>query len=129
MKIRLFMFIGIGGMIGAVARYSLSILFNELSGFPYATLVTNLLGCFSLSFLLNNEQLKQWLSTEIRTALGTGIIGSFTTFSTFTLETFELWNNHLSLAFIYIFMSICGGLGFCYIGFKLARYRQRSDTI
>lgn len=129
MKFRLFIFIGIGGMIGAIGRYSISIIFNEVNGFPYATLITNLMGCFLLSFLLNYEKVKQKLSAEIHAALSTGIIGSFTTFSTFSLETVQLWNNHLWLAFIYILLSICGGLCFCYIGFKIALRGQGSGAI
>lgn len=129
MKFRLFIFIGIGGMIGAIGRYSISIIFNEVNGFPYATLITNLMGCFLLSFLLNYEKVKQKLSAEIHAALSTGIIGSFTTFSTFSLETVQLWNNHLWLAFIYILLSICGGLCFCYIGSKIALRGQGSGAI
>ena len=116
-------------MIGAIGRYSISIIFNEVNVFPYATLFTNLIGCFLLSFLLNYDKVNQRLSSGTRAALGTGIIGSFTTFSTFSLETVQLWNNHLWLAFTYILLSICGGLIFCYIGFKLARRGQGSGTI
>lgn len=129
MTIRLFVLIGIGGMIGALARYSFSIIFAGMDGFPYATLVVNLIGCFLLSYLLNYDKIKQRLSPEIRVALSTGVIGSFTTFSTFALETIELWSNHGLLALTYMFLSICGGLAFCYIGYKLANRGQRLDTV
>lgn len=129
MTIRFFIFIGIGGMFGAVARYSVSMIFAETNGFPYATLSVNLMGCFLLSFLLNHNKFKQKLSVELRAALGTGVIGSFTTFSTFALETIELWNNSMLLALAYILLSIFGGLGFCYFGFILANHEQRSDTV
>lgn len=129
MNIKLFIWIGIGGMIGAVARYSVSLIFAGVNGFPYPTLIVNLLGCFLLSFLLNNFKIKQRLSPEIRTALGTGIIGSFTTFSTFALETVELWNDNMLLAVAYTLLSVCGGLIFCYFGFKLSNNGQRSDTV
>src|SRR5690625_1414625 len=120
MTIRLFVLIGIGGMIGALARYSISIIFAGMDGFPYATLVVNLIGCFLLSYLLNYDKIKLWLSPEIRIALASGVIGSFTTFSTFALETVELWSNSVLLALTYMILNICGGLAFCYIGYKLA---------
>src|SRR5690625_2791684 len=120
MNIKLTLLIGIGGMIGALARYSISITFTGINGFPYATLVVNLIGCFLLSYLLNYDKIKQRLSPKIRVALGTGVIGSFTTFSTFALETIELWSNNVLLALTYTLLSVCGGLAFCYIGYKLA---------
>src|SRR5690625_3256361 len=129
MTIRLFLYIGIGGMIGTLARYSTSITFSEINGFPHATLVVNLIGCFLLSFILNYDKIKQRLSPEIRIALGTGVIGSFTTFSTFALETIELWNNNMLLALAYALLSVGGGLAFCYIGYKLANRGQRLDTV
>lgn len=129
MNIRLFIWIGIGGMIGATARYSISLLFAGLSGFPYATLITNFIGCFLLSFLLSSIKVKEKFSPEIRTALGTGVIGSFTTFSTFALETVKLWSISILLALTYMMLSVCGGLLFCYAGFKLANNGQRSGAI
>lgn len=129
MRFRLFVLIGIGGMIGALARYSISIIFAGIDGFPYATLVVNLIGCFLLSYLLSGDKIKRKLSPEIRIALGTGVIGSFTTYSTFALETVELWSNHVLLALTYMIFSICGGLAFCYIGYKLANRGQRLDIV
>src|SRR5690625_3747027 len=79
--------VGVGGMAGATARYSISLLFtNNLSVFPYATLIVNLIGCFLLTFLLNHSKIKQKFSPDIFTAFSVGLIGSFTTFSTVTIE-------------------------------------------
>lgn len=129
MTIRLIILVGIGGMIGALARYSISVIFISMNGFPYATLITNLIGCFLLTYLLNNKYLKQKLSADIRTSIGTGIIGSFTTFSTFSLETVHLWSDNILLALTYMMLSVCGGLFFCYIGYKLANNGQRHGTV
>ena len=121
---KLYIAIGIGGMIGAIGRYGISVVFVTASTLPYATLTANLIGCFLLSFLLNNDNIKQMLAPKIHTAISVGIIGSFTTFSTFAIETIELWNNNGLFAVIYIVSSICGGLGFCYCGYKLATRKQ-----
>jgi len=121
--------IGIGGLIGAVARYAVSLTFVEYERFPYATLITNFIGCFFLTFLLNSHYVRQKLSMQTRTALTTGVIGSFTTFSTFALETARLWDRQVFIAIIYILLSVFGGVIFCYVGYKVATYKKRSDII
>src|SRR5699024_935224 len=129
MSMRLYFMIGIGGMIGAVARYTVSLTFVEYESFPYATLFTNFTGCFFLTFLLNSHYVRQKLSMQTRTALTTGVIGSFTTFSTFALETVRIWDSQVFIAIIYILLSVFGGVIFCYVGYKVATYEKRSDII
>lgn len=124
MNMKQYVVIGIGGMIGAVARYNLSIIFMVYNGFPYATLITNLIGCFLLSFLLHHDIIRKKLPTEVYKAINVGAIGSFTTFSTFTVETIELWNNHILLAIVYVLTSIGVGLLCCYGGYRLAIRKQ-----
>ncbi len=121
---KLYIAVGIGGMIGAIGRYVISLLFQASEVFPYATLITNLIGCFLLSFVLNKGLINQKLSPEMFAALGTGMIGAFTTFSTFAVETVELWQTNHYLSILYIVLSIFGGLGFCYLGFMSARGRE-----
>lgn len=124
MSPKVYLAVGVGGMIGAIGRYSISFLFNSNAGFPYATLTVNLIGCFLLSFLVNDKSIKQRLAPSIFTAFGTGIIGAFTTFSTFAVETIELWDTNALIAISYIFLSVCGGLFCCYGGYKLATRNQ-----
>lgn len=116
--------IGIGGAIGAIGRYGVSFIFTA-KDFPFATLCTNLLGCFLLSLLLNHKQIKERLAPALFTSLTTGLIGSFTTFSTFAVETIELWSNNVLLAVLYIFMSIIGGLLFCYLGYQFSIHTRK----
>jgi len=120
--LKLYIAVGVGGMIGAVGRYGVSMLFVEDSyhSFPYATLTVNLIGCFLLSFLTNHAIIKRKLSPEVFTAVGTGIIGAFTTFSTFAVETIKLSDAQPFMAIAYVLLSILGGLVFCYGGYQLA---------
>lgn len=84
--------IGCGGFLGAVARYGLSVWVQRSSGstFPWGTLVVNVLGCFVLGALMTLVQERSLVGPTARAFLSIGILGSFTTFSTFGVETFEL---------------------------------------
>jgi CrcB protein len=108
------------GMLGAVSRYLLSVLFHA-SSFPIATLVINLCGCFLLAvvarFLIHIRR----LPASLISAVGTGFIGSFTTFSAFALETVELIRRNLLLACIYAGTSLFGGLAAAALGYLTAR--------
>ncbi|MCR1833461.1 fluoride efflux transporter CrcB [Oceanobacillus caeni] len=121
---KLYIAVGIGGMIGAVSRYGISSAFSYFENFPIGTLAANLLGCFILSFLLQHQSIKEKLSPEFLTGLTTGVIGAFTTYSTFALETIQLWQQNAVLSILYVGLSMFGGLLSCYVGFKLANKRQ-----
>lgn len=122
---RIYIAIGVGGMFGAVGRYSISLLLSNT--LPYATLFANLLGCFLLTFLLNQESIKSKLSPEVWLALTIGMIGSFTTFSTFMIEVVHLWQIGVFFSLIYLLTSLFGGLFLCFLGYKLAR--RKTDSI
>lgn len=124
LRLSLILLVGMGGIIGATARYTVSSLFAGVDGFPYATLLVNLIGCFFLSWLLSSYSLLEKLGKDAVTALGTGVIGSFTTFSTFAVETIELGQTKVSLAIFYVLVNIFGSLLLCYIGYKLAVKRR-----
>ncbi len=89
-------FVGIGGFSGAISRY-LSILFvTHITGgknYPVGTMAVNILGCFLLGLGLGLATEKQMLSAEVRLLLFTGFLGSFTTYSTFGAESFDLIRN------------------------------------
>ena len=82
----------VGGAIGTVARYALSVFTYRALGadFPYGTLVVNLTGCFIIGFLAAITEEKFLFGTNIRIFLMIGFCGAFTTFSTFILETANL---------------------------------------
>lgn len=121
-KILLFLFIG--GMIGAIFRYATSEVFAHLfstQSFPYATLVINLTGCFLLSFLLTNIKIINKWPPILLTAVTTGAIGSFTTFSTVTIELVQLFSKSPLYSIIYFLAHLLGMLILCYFGYFLAK--------
>lgn len=83
--------IGLGSFIGGISRYLLTqfVHTNTAGVFPFATLSVNLIGCFLIGLILGFGD-KVTLSNEFKLFLATGILGGFTTFSAFSLETVNL---------------------------------------
>lgn len=85
--------VGVGGFLGALARYGLSGLIHRYGGtsdFPYGTLVVNLLGCLLIGMLAGLMEGRQMFGPEVRLFALVGVLGGFTTFSTFGYESFTL---------------------------------------
>ena len=121
-----FLSVGVGGGIGAMARYGVSLLSNsstQTSGvaFPWTTLIVNLIGCFSIGILWeilgkNNGLSMFWII---------GFLGGFTTFSSFGLDGFKLLNQEAFTHFAaYVLMSNIVGLLLVFIGIKLGQIIQ-----
>ena len=110
--------VGIGGAIGACLRFFVSQIIVYEAGFPLATFIANCLGCFLLSYLLSGKLLSAY--PKIKLALTTGLLGSFTTFSTFSSETISLISDQLyGIAFVYVLLSAIGGLLLSFVGYRL----------
>ena len=110
-----FLWVGLGGAIGSIFRYTLSLLPIK-SSFPILTLITNLLGAFIIGVVVGLFE-KQYLSSQIHLFLKTGVCGGFTTFSTFSLETLTLLENGMIfMAIVYVFISIAGCIVGVYLG-------------
>lgn len=118
-----YLWVGAAGFLGASLRYSIGVfLFHESAVFPFATLTVNLLGSFLLAWLTTGLMVRFSLPAHIKTALGTGFIGSFTTFSTLSVETAALFlNGKTGLAVLYVAASLFGGLWMSRLGFQVRK--------
>lgn len=87
-----FLYIGVGGFIGSVCRYGLSSMLYRVLGdrFPYGTLAVNIIGCFTIGFLMTLFETRFLVQPYLRLFITIGILGGFTTFSTFSYETIEI---------------------------------------
>jgi CrcB protein len=92
MEMKNLIWVGIGGMMGAVARYFLGILIKSAT-FPYATGLVNILGALLMGIVMGLA-VKGQISPSLRLFLATGICGGFTTFSAFAWENLELLQQH-----------------------------------
>lgn len=116
-------YIGLGGILGALLRYTagLAVPQGEPGSFPLATFLCNLTGCLALGWLLHAEPGRVRLPPQLRAAVGTGVIGSFTTFSAFSLEMVELVHRGAwGTAAAYGLGSLWGGLALAALGARLA---------
>lgn len=115
--------VALGGGIGASLRYLVSCIpFPNKSGFPYATLSVNVIGCFCLG-ILTGWLMKQQGTTPVTMQLfiGIGILGGFTTFSTFSIDSIKLLQSGNTTTFIlYVLSSNLLGILLGYLGLKIA---------
>ncbi|HEX6668896.1 MAG TPA: fluoride efflux transporter CrcB [Gemmatimonadales bacterium] len=112
---RLVWYVALGGALGSVARYAVGswIQFRTGSTFPVGTLVVNLSGSFLLGLILRYALETPAVTPEARALLTTGILGGYTTFSTFTYETATLleegdWRRATLYAGLSVLLSLAG---------------------
>jgi CrcB protein len=88
--------VGLGGFVGSAARYALGGGVQHIfprASFPYGTLAVNVIGCLLIGMLSALAEMRGVLHTELRLFLLIGVLGGFTTFSTFAYETLSLFRN------------------------------------
>jgi fluoride exporter len=119
--------VGLGGFIGVLARYGLGGLVHRqlpFATFPYGTLAVNLLGCFAIGVLAGLAESRQLFGPEFRMFALIGILGGFTTFSTFGYETFLMARDAEYLrATANVGMHVVLGLTLVWLGFAIAASR------
>jgi CrcB protein len=111
--------VGIGGSLGAMARYLLSRFVQAQAGpaFPYGTLAVNLIGCLIIGALSQWADARNAFTPQSRTFVFAGMLGGFTTFSSFGNETMALMraDQHL-LALLNVALHVVLGLGAVWLG-------------
>jgi fluoride exporter len=117
--------VGLGGGLGSMGRYALGGLIGRLrSGwsFPLETLVINVAGCLVIGLLAGLAESRGVFAGTTRAFLFAGVLGGFTTFSTFGYETFQLLRDgQLAAASLSAGLQVVGGLGAVWAGAVLSR--------
>jgi fluoride exporter len=112
--------VALGGAVGSVARYGVGLAAARWFGlaFPWGTLAVNLAGSLAIGVLAARVGPAD---ESTRLLLGVGLLGGFTTFSAFSLETVRLLEHQPGLAMSYAAASLLLGVGACWVGLNLGR--------
>lgn len=119
------LWVGVGGFLGSVGRFVVAGFFNRLSpalAFPIGTLAVNILGCFLIGLLYALAESRNILGTDTRIFLFIGVLGGFTTYSTFGFESLALLKDGAMLkASANIIIHVVVGLAAVWLGDTLGR--------
>ncbi len=120
-----FLYVGLGGFIGALLRYVIGGFAHEIfskTWLPVGTFVVNMLGCFLIGLLMGLAESRQVLTPEVRLLVVTGLLGSLTTFSTFAYESSTLLRDgELLFAAVNIGLQLVVGLAAVYGGLNISQ--------
>jgi len=115
----LWLLVGLGGFVGAVLRYWISgWIQSGFITFPVGTLTVNFLGSLLLSIIVYTSQYRGFLGEETRIFLTVGLLGSFTTMSTFSFESIKLLEQNKHIMFGY---NIVGTISLCLFAIYLGK--------
>jgi len=118
--------VGVGGFFGSIGRYLLAgavyQIFPNLY-FPVGTAAVNILGCFLIGFITGLAEVRNLLGPEMRIFLLIGLLGGFTTFSTFSFETVALLRDGAFFsALANVLIQVIFGITAVWLGFNVIRY-------
>jgi CrcB protein len=111
--VRAALLVSLGGIVGALSRHFLSGWIARALGteFPWGIFFINVAGCVLMGVVIGLAEQTRWISDEVRWLVVTGFLGSLTTFSTLSGDTFHLWRNgHVGLAALNAGGSLAVGL-------------------
>jgi CrcB protein len=115
--------VGLGGLVGSIARYKVGgVILHHTAAwrFPLSTFVVNLVGCFVIGALAALVEHRDYFSADTRLFLFTGLLGGFTTFSAFAYEgVFLLRRGEIVVAGAYAALSVVGGLAAVWLALRL----------
>jgi len=122
-------FVALGGALGSVSRYFLGTWIQAVSksiDFPYGTLIVNLLGCFTIGFLSELAESRGAFALEFRALIFIGILGGFTTFSSFGNDTINLLRDGETFnALANVGANVIAGLALVWLGRMAAHWIWR----
>ncbi|MBT8102763.1 MAG: fluoride efflux transporter CrcB [Gammaproteobacteria bacterium] len=123
-----YLFVALGGALGAMARFALNVLLQRDVEFPWGTLTANLLGCLVMGFLAQLISSTAWFNDagiipdQYRLLFAVGFCGSFTTLSALVLElNTMIQKNELFYSFSYLVSTLVGGFACFYLGVMIMR--------
>lgn len=123
-----YLFVAVGGALGAMARFGLNVALQRDVAFPWGTLGANLLGCLVMGVVAQLVATADWFNQagvipdQYRLLFAIGFCGSFTTLSALVMELHTmLTRNELLGSFAYLLASVLGGFACFYLGFVLTR--------
>ena len=118
---KLYLLVALFGAAGSVLRYSLYLITPRFFylNFPVSTVLVNLLGSFFIGVCISLFD-KSIITENIRIYIAIGLLGGFTTFSTFSMDLFNLLNKSLYIEMIsYLVLSVFGGVLLFFAGYKI----------
>lgn len=116
--------VAIGGSLGAMCRYGVGLLAVRMfgGGFPWGTLIVNMVGCFLIGLAFGLAERAAWVTPAARLFFVTGYLGALTTFSSFAMETANTASaGSIYLAAANIASNTVGGLALALAGMWLGR--------
>ncbi|MBN8949221.1 fluoride efflux transporter CrcB [Rhizobium sp. 60-20] len=128
----LYLVVFLGAGLGGAFRLGVNELAARLLGieFPFGTLIINVLGAFIMGLLTEYFAFRGGMSQEVRLFLTTGVLGGFTTFSTFALESVMLWERgQWGPSIAYVALSVFLSIGALIAGLAIVRLIIQAQTV